>query len=257
MKADDDVIEREKLYTHPGYEFLTAHIDGRFRKSGKLLENKTTSAFYFKDNFGEPGTDQVPLSYQLQCQLQLMVTGASECILNVLVFPKRVDDWVSEGWTPTLGKDGKTWSLVGNGRKLAPIAWASTLDAMGYFHSFVITPNHALQDDMIAAAKDFWNVHIIGEEIPTAENYGDIRRKYREPVGTVVATDQLEEYSREYKDIGKEMTQISKRKDQLKTLLVQGMADGGAVVDKDSEDRWILRDKTGKKLHSFTKKGFR
>ncbi len=104
-KAGKKIFDREKLYKYN--KFITCHIDGRYQDilsdeiiMTRLSEGKTTSFFYWKDNFGDPGTDKIPVQYQSQCQHQMLCTGAEKVILSVLVFPRRVDDWEAMGILP-------------------------------------------------------------------------------------------------------------------------------------------------------------
>ena len=84
---------------HPAYSFMVGHID-RFVLAGTqtcatlfnddgscaasaLLECKTASPFNQSD-WGESGTDQVPMSYLVQCLWYLAITQLNQCDLAVL-----------------------------------------------------------------------------------------------------------------------------------------------------------------------------
>jgi putative phage-type endonuclease len=76
---------------HPVYPFLYAHIDRWSEKKGtprRGLECKTAGVFTAQD-FGEPGTDQVPDYYHVQCDHYMAVTGASSWDLAVLIGGQR------------------------------------------------------------------------------------------------------------------------------------------------------------------------
>lgn len=76
---------------HPDYPFLFAHIDRWSDKKGtprRGLECKTAGVFFAKD-FGEPGTDQVPDYYHVQCDHYMAVTGAQSWDLAVLIGGQR------------------------------------------------------------------------------------------------------------------------------------------------------------------------
>jgi len=77
--------------THPLYGFLAAHID-RFvhtknnagqDKPNHLLECKTANPFA-KSEWGEVGSDEVPMSYLAQCHWYLALTHLTRCDLAVL-----------------------------------------------------------------------------------------------------------------------------------------------------------------------------
>lgn len=76
---------------HPAYDFIYANIDRWSLLKGtpkRVLECKTASVF-FSDDFGEPGTDQVPDDYLVQVMHYLWVTGTTIADLAVLVGGQR------------------------------------------------------------------------------------------------------------------------------------------------------------------------
>jgi len=91
-----DITDREKFYER---DYLTCHVDGIIDGS-VLYEAKTTSAMNYHESWGEPGTDQIPMIYQLQVQHNLLLTGLESAVLSVLVFPRRVEEWEEMGWMP-------------------------------------------------------------------------------------------------------------------------------------------------------------
>lgn len=66
------------------FSFLGAHLDGRIPGTSKIIEAKTTSPFK-RDDWGEPGTDNIPDYYILQCQHNMRVAEAELCFVPVLV----------------------------------------------------------------------------------------------------------------------------------------------------------------------------
>ena len=90
------LIHDERTITHPEHSFLTGHVDRYiqgdspdiFNDQGqvvapKILECKTAHPFN-QSEWGEPGTDQVPLPYLVQCQWYLMLTQCETADLAVL-----------------------------------------------------------------------------------------------------------------------------------------------------------------------------
>lgn len=299
------IVDREKLFTHPVHEYLTCHLDGIYDehkfgnnfyngfRDGELTlhEGKTTSAQYFYSAFGEPGTDRVPVEYQLQCQHQMICTGAYKVILSVLVFPKRVEEWEKNGITP-IEKDGKWFLNFDQSEKYSidPISWAWALDQMGYFHQYTIHAHADLQKLMLESYSDFWNNHVLTGIPPEPMNYDDIRAICREPVGTILTDSKyhcldcghksesnikkcpecsginierysdIENYIAEYRSIGKEISDtgtLAKRREQLKTQILNFSRSAGFTEDDESRDKWIIRGQDGKKLASYgrTEKG--
>ncbi len=257
------IEEREKLYKYNKY--ITCHIDGKFNKNNILYESKTTSFFYFKDNFGEPGTNKVPVQIQSQCQHQMLCTGAEKVILSVLVFPRRVDDWEEMGIFPEddclefYSKEHKDERYLSYD-SVKIINWARTLDQMGYFHQYEINANKETQETMLRYYKNWWKKHIKKKTPPDPKYYSDIKRIWKAPVGTIIADNQLERWCSEYKGIGKELGTsgfLSKRKNELKVLILKTMRKMDYEIDDESRDRTILRSQSGVKLISYTGKVFR
>lgn len=269
-KQGCSIMNREKLY---GISFdkkyteynsaslsdlqLTCHIDGQF--NSKLLhEGKTTSFFYWKDNFGEPGTDKVPVEYQIQCQHQMICTGAEKVILSVLVFPRRVEEWEEMGWE--IRKNcNEVYHLHRENfnEKLDITEWAYCLDQMGYFYQYEIPANPELQALMIQHYTEFWNENVIKGIVPEPKTYDDIKSICREPVGTIVATEEIERFMSEYKNIKSELSSTSplaKRADQIRVAVLDYMRKHGAdAIDDDSSDKFVLRDRAGQKIGSYGK----
>jgi predicted phage-related endonuclease len=242
-KRCTSIFDREKLSRHPILEYVTCHQDGSYHDpvtgiANCLHEGKTTSIFYYRDNFGEPGTDRIPQEYAVQVQHQMLCTGIDECILSVLVFPFR-QDTIEE--------------IPGD-----PLKWAAILDEMGYFHQYHIKADPDLQNKMLEKYRKFWDRHVLTGKPPRARTYRDIRRLVKAPQGTIVATKQLERWSAEYKDIGEEISLANKRKAELKTNILEFMRTRADVpIDDESVERWILRDRKGRRLHSYNGKTFR
>jgi predicted phage-related endonuclease len=237
-KQGTDIIGEEILSKHPNLGYVTCHQDGEYYDSNILHEGKTTSIFYFRDNFGEPGTNRIPPEYQIQVQHQMLCTGIEECILSVLVFPFRQDS-IEE-----IPSD--------------PLKWASILAEMGYFHQYYIKADPELHKLMLKKYQKFWDRHILTGKPPRPRTYRDIKRLVKAPKGTIIATKQIERWAAEYKDIGEEMSLAKKRKDELKTQILEYMYRQADVpIDDESQEKWILRSKKGRKLCSYNGKTFR
>lgn len=275
-KAGIKINAREKLFAYKITNLMssndiaqlnpmiTCHIDGWYgvKKNEPLHEGKTTSAYYFRENFGEPGTDKVPVEYQVQCQHQMACTGAKEVILSVLVFPNRVDDWEEMGWIP---EEGSYWTLerYENDNYMKSIDsieisdWAKTLNEMGYFHQYHIKRNDDVIDKMISKYTEFWERYIIRNEIPEISGMNDIKKLFREPIGTVVATEQIERWNSEEKMLNDEIKELKKRADQLKSLQLEYLMECSKAdnyeIDDDSQEKIVLRGIDGRKLHSYGK----
>jgi predicted phage-related endonuclease len=84
-----DLIHDESIYVHPEYLFMSAHID-RFvledsssSSPTRILECKTANPFSLGD-WGEVGSDEVPMSYLCQCIWYMAITDLNRIDLAVL-----------------------------------------------------------------------------------------------------------------------------------------------------------------------------
>ena len=94
------LVHSEEGVVHPKYPFMVGHIDRYVFKTGDvlggklfhsdgsctashLLECKTASPFNQSD-WGELGTDEVPMSYLVQCLWYLSITNLERCDVAVL-----------------------------------------------------------------------------------------------------------------------------------------------------------------------------
>jgi putative phage-type endonuclease len=65
---------------------IVSILDGRVKASGRPVEAKTSGIFGpIRGTWGDPGTDEVPDSYIVQCSTQLLCTGADCCHLEALL----------------------------------------------------------------------------------------------------------------------------------------------------------------------------
>lgn len=263
------IHDREYHAFHSELDYVHCYLDGKYSSmdNGLILhEGKTTTAFGFSDKWGEPGSDKIPAEYQLQVQHQMLCTGADECIVSVLLFPKRPDEWEAlyeadeiGGWhADNCGLSG--WMLTpydGNqGKKIYPIEWARVLSEMGFFHQYTVKANPDLQAMMLDKYREFWTKYVIGETPPEPADYSDIRAMITAPVGTIVVSGKIASYFKEYKDIGKEIGStgpLSKRRDNLKTLILDEARDVEATLDDESTDKWVFRDDQGRKVGSYSR----
>ena len=84
-----ELLHDESTYIHPTHPIMSAHVDrfilgdGLNKPATRLLECKTANPFT-RGLWGEPGTDQVPMSYLCQCIWYMAITGIEQCDLAVL-----------------------------------------------------------------------------------------------------------------------------------------------------------------------------
>ena len=84
-----ELIHDESAFIHPQHKFMSAHIDRLVLECNgqasptRILECKTANPFA-QSEWGEAGSDQVPMSYLCQCIWYMAITGIEKTDLAVL-----------------------------------------------------------------------------------------------------------------------------------------------------------------------------
>ena len=83
-----DLIHDESIHIHPEHSFMSAHIDRFVLENGsttptRILECKTANPFSSSE-WGEVGSDEVPMSYLCQCIWYMAITNVDRVDLAVL-----------------------------------------------------------------------------------------------------------------------------------------------------------------------------
>jgi hypothetical protein len=259
------ISEQQKFYSRTaGVADMICYIDGIYRPSGILHEAKTTNYWTWRDSFGPPGTDRVPASYQIQVQHMLYCTGLDECILSVLIFPRRQDEYEADGWN-LIADDSAgdpvnyvlkvpAWPGSTDSRFMECEEFADHLDALGYFCQYRIRRNDELIAAMVDAYDEWWQRHITGCTPPEPTNYADIIRMTNAPTGTIVLPDEVAEEKRVMKDISGEISLLNKQKEARKLNILNYARTAEKHLDDESRDKWIFLDQRGRKVASYTNK---
>jgi hypothetical protein len=258
------ILMRERPFAAVGNEFITCHIDGAYFKDGisapeALHEGKTTSAFAFKEKWGEPGTAHIPEAYQVQVQHQMICAKAEKVIVSVLVFPRTPDEWEKDGWEicPAFGGGYalRNASRYVEGRSAD--TWAIALDEMGYFHQYTVPASAKLQGIMVGKYRDFWERYVLPCRTPEPQTYEDVKRLIPAPRGTVVCDSDLQRRFAEYAQINKEIgsgSDLAKRQAALRVEILNAVRDSSKLVEDDeSVEAVIFRDEAGHKLGSYSR----
>lgn len=83
------LLHDESIYIHPEHDYMSAHIDrfvlgdGPNTLPSKILECKTANPFSSGD-WGDAGSDQIPMSYLCQCVWYMAITNLDKTDLAVL-----------------------------------------------------------------------------------------------------------------------------------------------------------------------------
>jgi len=79
-RTGDRVRNRQKQIAHPDHPFIRATLDGTTHYA--VVEAKTSGSY---EGWGEEGTDEVPVEYIIQTQVQMAVTGLEIAWIPVLI----------------------------------------------------------------------------------------------------------------------------------------------------------------------------
>jgi putative phage-type endonuclease len=85
---DIDIVARGQRYRDPEHAWMAAEIDAEAIDidNGERFNIEAKSVHQFAaGQFGEGGTDQIPIHYAAQCMFGLMVTGRQRCTVAALV----------------------------------------------------------------------------------------------------------------------------------------------------------------------------
>jgi hypothetical protein len=246
---------------------LSCHIDGWYEFADpptRIHNGKTTNQRSFWQKWGEPGTANVPQSYQIQAQHDMLVSGAEQTILSVLVFPEMPDEWEKQGWFVDIV--GGELTLINKSedpfyRVCPPVQdWADSLAQMGFFKQYIIPADKSAQAVMLESYRKFWTDHIEGDTEPRPETPEDIARAFPAPVGTIVVNDQIAAWIAERNAITDEIGgkgPLSKRKDELKVMILDWARKQDATLDDESKEKTIFMSSDGRKVGSWNGKTFR
>jgi putative phage-type endonuclease len=83
-----ELLHDESAHIHPSHSYMSAHIDrlvinGNSSIPTRILECKTANPFA-SGEWGEVGSDEVPMSYLCQCIWYMAITAIEQCDLAVL-----------------------------------------------------------------------------------------------------------------------------------------------------------------------------
>lgn len=79
-----ELSDEDLFLTHPDLPYCTGHIDRWINQRSAILECKTANPYALSE-WGEVGSDQVPMSYLIQCQWYLMLSQCTHADLAVLI----------------------------------------------------------------------------------------------------------------------------------------------------------------------------
>jgi predicted phage-related endonuclease len=135
------------------YPFMAATPDARILGQNRHIQIKTHLRF-LEDEYGEAGSDDVPLHEFTQVTHECAVLGTQEAELVVLFATEPMFEMLE--WA---------WSNFSNSPKEADEVALYALNSMDY-RQYTIKRDPDLEKDLVAALKEFYEKHIVGGEMP-------------------------------------------------------------------------------------------
>ena len=84
LLTQSKLSDEDLFLSHPEHTFCTGHIDRWINQRDRILECKTANPYALSE-WGDLGSDQVPMSYLVQCQWYLMLSQCPSADLAVLI----------------------------------------------------------------------------------------------------------------------------------------------------------------------------
>jgi len=116
---------------HPQFSFARANLDG-IREDGRIVEIKTAR---YGDEWGDEGSDEVPVAYALQVQHYMMVAGSSVADVAVLIGGSDFRIYTLEAdlelHSMMIDAERDFWALVENKTPPAIVSFADAMAAYG------------------------------------------------------------------------------------------------------------------------------
>lgn len=217
----------------------TCHRDGDIELDGGtevLIENKTTSAWAFRDEYGEEDSDVIPINYGIQVQHNMMVTGLPVCWLFVLVFP-RVQTELDQ--IVTLSAIDKK-------------QWVDVLAEMGLFKRFIIEAKPEIQQMLRERYRDFWYGNILTQIPPSPVSMLDLRKLLPAKFGECIADPKVMHLVNTFRDMSEEENRVAPIKENLRIKILDFMREN-ATTTKTKNLRLLAEN--GRVLASYTTGG--
>lgn len=136
-------VETPDTIVHREYTFLRANVDGFIPSLNAVLEIKTASGWITKE-WGENGSDVIPLAYRAQVAHYCLTSGAEKAIIAVLIGGNDYREYIytpNDNVTKIILNSAKTfWDCVTNRTPPAP---SNTVDCRLKFGA--VAPEKSIQ----------------------------------------------------------------------------------------------------------------
>jgi predicted phage-related endonuclease len=194
----------------------TCHRDGDieidYDRPRILIENKTTSSWAFRDEWGEEDSDVIPVNYGIQVQHNMMVTGLPVCWLFVLIFPVVQTE---------LDK------LV-NLSEVDKKKWVDVLAEMGLLKRFIIRADTEIQEMLRERYREFWNENVLKQIPPEPVSMLDLRKLLPRKFGECVAPPRIAHLVNTYRDMSEEENRVKPIKENIRVRILNYMRLGSS-----------------------------
>lgn len=121
---------KEEIIFHPTMSYLSASLDG-FTADGRIVEIKTAKR---SDEWGDEGSDEIPVEYFLQVQHYMLVTGFTVADVAVLFNGSKFSIYTVDADTELQGLMLKGYALFWDAvQTLTPPEPLTEMDMLHYF----------------------------------------------------------------------------------------------------------------------------
>ena len=142
-KTNKSVRKTPKMYAHPKYPFMVAHVDRLITNSNELLECKTCSAYKL-----EEWENKIPKEYVLQVVWYLGITGRKRgwiaCLIGGQKFVYMQIDFDEELFNLMVEKAVKFWEMVQ--KQIPPLILPEDDEVLGEIYSMHTDDMMVLQE---------------------------------------------------------------------------------------------------------------
>jgi putative phage-type endonuclease len=207
------LVNTTLTYSHDVHPWIFATPDRFDVEHTRLVELKTARG---KDGWGEPGTDEVPTEYLIQCQHQMLVLDLG-----------RVDVAVLFG-----GSEFEIYSVMRNDQLIG--------------HLLAVLREMWRRVEERQPPEPDWT-H------PDVPRLLDLLNRPRPDVSVELGWDCLA-LAQQYQDLGQTIKELERSRDEAKARVIDAMGD--AEVGLLPDGRRIMRKAVGEKEISYTRKGY-
>jgi len=206
---------RKEQFFHPKYKWYSANIDGY--RGDTVVELKSALNWLMDKSFGDDGTDDIPLSYNLQVQHYLLSPEYKHAELHAVFLPDEMKR--------AIANIDFTMEQLTNICEEFPI------------RSYNIEPDFMLVDDYIAEAEYYWDC-VQTKTVPRLITAKEVTQRYLESNGkSIPASDEdLRNYT---------ALQMAKSDEKIAKAKIKGLKDKLAVSYGENEIMIYNGDKIG------------